>query len=126
MSYRDTWATCEKCGQQFIFTVEEQRRLAKLGREVKPTQCPDCGTTEPKEEVDVKVELEPGQHQGTVKWYDTKKRYGFITQQSGGDVFFHRNSIAEGEKPEFPDGTPVTYRLEQGNKGPEAIEVARI
>lgn len=121
MPYRDTWATCEKCGQQFVFTVEEQRHLDKMGREVEPTRCPDC-----QNEAELDVDLEPGQLQGTVKWYDTQKRYGFITQRSGGDVFFHRNSIAEGEKPEFPDGTPVTYKLEEGDKGPEAIEVARI
>jgi len=40
--YRDTWATCEKCGKQFVFTVEEQRRLDKMGLEVEPSLCPEC------------------------------------------------------------------------------------
>lgn len=116
MPYRDTWATCEECGEQFIFTVEEQRRLAKAGREVEPTKCPDCQQ---------KVDLGPGMHQGTVKWYDVQKRYGFIKQRGGEDLFFHRSSIASGEKPNFPDGTPVTYRIEQTPKGTEAVDVAR-
>jgi cold shock protein len=117
MSYRDTWATCEKCGKQFIFTVEEQRRLTELGFEPKPTQCPECQTA---------VELEPGQRQGVVKWYDAEKKYGFITQRSGDDIFFHRDGVVAGEKPQFPDGTPVTYRVEQSQKGPKAVDVARI
>ncbi len=117
MPYRDTWATCEKCGKQFIFTVEEQRRLTELGFEAEPSQCSDCQTA---------IDLEPGQRQGVVKWYDLDKKYGFITQRSGKDVFFHRDGLAPGEKPQFPDGTPVTYRIEQSQKGPKAIDVARI
>lgn len=117
MSYRDTWATCEKCGKQFIFTVEEQRRLTELGFEAKPSKCPDCQSA---------IDLEPGQRQGVVKWYDAEKKYGFITQRSGDDIFFHRDGIMPGERPQFPDGTPVIYRVEQSQKGPKAVDVARI
>ncbi len=117
MPYRDTWATCEKCGKQFIFTVEEQRRLTELGFEATPSQCSSCQTT---------IDLEPGQRQGVVKWYDLDKKYGFITQRSGDDIFFHRDGLMPDEKPQFPDGTPVTYRVEESQKGPKAVDVARI
>lgn len=116
MPYRDTWATCEKCGKQFIFTVEEQRRLAELGFEVEATLCPDCQK---------EADLSPGRHTGVVKWYDSEKKYGFIALGSGKEVFFHRSNIAADEKPHFPDGTRVTLRLVRTQKGPEAVDVAR-
>ncbi|HEY68452.1 MAG: hypothetical protein DRI79_03665 [Chloroflexi bacterium] len=118
MPYRDTWATCEKCGKQFIFTVEEQRRLSELGFEITlPTLCPDCQK---------KAERAPGPHEGIIKWYDVERGYGFIIQRSGNEIFFHRTGIAPGETPDFPDGTRVTYLVEQTRRGPQAVDVARI
>ncbi|MGD2142943.1 MAG: cold shock domain-containing protein [Anaerolineae bacterium] len=117
MPYRDTWASCENCGKQFIFTVEEQRRLDKMGFEVKPTRCPDC-----REE----SEPESGEQRGIVKWYEPRKRYGFITMRSGEDIFFHRNAISEGEEGNFTEGTNVTFRVSKSDKGPEAADVALV
>ncbi|MFW6082610.1 MAG: cold shock domain-containing protein [Chloroflexota bacterium] len=123
MPYRDTWATCEKCGKQFVFTVEQQRRLDKMGLEVEPGLCPDC------QEEQVEKELEPleeGEQRGVIKWYEPKKRYGFITMRSGDDIFFHRNAIAEGDEKEFAEGAPVTFGVTESDKGPEAEEVKLI
>jgi CspA family cold shock protein len=121
MPYRDTWATCERCGKQFIFTVEEQRRLDKMGFEVEPTLCPDCR----EEKVKVKVkEPESGEQQGIVKWYEPKKRYGFITMRSGEDIFFHRNAIAKGREEDFTEGAKVSFEVTESDKGPEATNVA--
>jgi len=121
MPYRDTWATCERCGKQFIFTVEEQRRLDKMGFEVEPTLCPDCR----EEKVKVKVkEPESGEQQGIVKWYEPKKRYGFITMRSGEDIFFHRNAIAKGHEEDFTEGAKVSFEVTESDKGPEATNVA--
>jgi CspA family cold shock protein len=117
MPYRDTWATCERCGKQFIFTVEEQRRLDKMGFEVKPTLCPDCRKEK---------EPESGEQQGIVKWYEPKKRYGFITMRSGGDIFFHRNAIIEGNEEDFTEGTKVSFEVTESEKGPEAVNVALV
>jgi CspA family cold shock protein len=117
MPYRDTWATCERCGRQFIFTVEEQRRLDKMGFEVEPTLCPDC-----REE----KMLESGKQQGIVKWYEPRKRYGFITMQSGDDIFFHRNAITEGDEEDFTEGARVTFEVTESEKGPEAASVALV
>jgi CspA family cold shock protein len=115
--YRDTWATCEKCGKQFIFTVEEQRRLDKMGLDIEPSLCPDCREGRESEP------LESGEQQGVVKWYEPKKRYGFITMRSGNDIFFHRNAIATGKEGDFTEGTKVTFTIAESDKGPEATDV---
>ncbi len=120
MPYRDTWATCEKCGKQFIFTVEEQRRLDEMGLEVEPTFCPECRESKELEP------LESGEQRGVVKWYESKKRYGFITMRNGNDIFFHRNAIAEGKEKDFAEGAKVTFSVAESDKGPEATEVKLI
>lgn len=117
MPYRDIWATCQECGKQFVFTVEEQRRLDKMGLEVKPTLCSKCREGQSLET------LESGEQQGVVKWYEPKKRYGFITMRSGEDIFFHRNAIVEGKENDFTEGTTVTFSVTESDKGPEATDV---
>jgi CspA family cold shock protein len=118
MPYRDTWATCQKCGKEFVFTVEEQRRLDEAGLELAaPAECRACRS---------EIELSPGPHRGVVKWYDPEKGYGFVVHSPGKDIFFHRTGIAEGETALFEDGTPVTYTIEESEKGPHAVNVARI
>lgn len=129
MPYRDTWATCEKCGKQFIFRVEEQRWLDKMGFEIKPTFCPEHRDAREPEAVvqpEPDVQLEAGQQQGVVKWYEAKKRYGFITMRSGDDIFFHRNAIIEGDEQDFIEGAKVTFEVTESDKGPEATNVAII
>ena len=59
---------------------------------------------------------------GTVKWYDPEKAYGFITTEQGEDVFVHRNSIADG-RPHLVDGQQVILAVRQGMKGTEAVDV---
>ncbi len=64
---------------------------------------------------------------GTVKWFNDKKGYGFIEQEDGGsDVFVHHNAInAEGFKT-LNEGDRVTFDIEQGQKGPAAANVTVI
>ncbi|MGD9028720.1 MAG: cold shock domain-containing protein [Anaerolineae bacterium] len=123
MPYRDTWATCEQCGKQFIFTVEEQRRLDSLGFEVEPTLCPEC-QADRKPGRELGREPESGEQLGIVKWYEPRKRYGFITSRSGDDIFFHRNAIVKGEEGGFTEGVKVAFRITESDKGPEAADVA--
>jgi len=61
---------------------------------------------------------------GTVKWFNEKKGYGFITPDEGGqDLFVHHSSIeGEGFKT-LRDGQTVEYEVGQGQKGPAAINV---
>lgn len=60
---------------------------------------------------------------GKVKWFDTKKGFGFIQSEDGNDVFVHYTSIqTEGFK-NLEQGQEVTFDLTEGKKGPQADNV---
>lgn len=59
---------------------------------------------------------------GTVKWFNPEKAYGFITAETGEDIFVHRTNIADG-RPWLVEGQEVEFSIAPGLKGPEAREV---
>lgn len=60
---------------------------------------------------------------GTVKWFNGSKGYGFISREGASDVFVHYSAIEmEGFKT-LEEGQRVEFRVEQGPKGPQAINV---
>ncbi len=62
---------------------------------------------------------------GTVKWFSERKGYGFIEQKDGPDVFVHHSGInAEGFRT-LNEGDQVTFEIEQGQKGPSAVNVTK-
>ncbi len=64
--------------------------------------------------------------QGTVKWFNAKKGYGFITDENGEEVFVHFSALnMEGFK-ELKDGEKVEYEVVDGDKGPQAANVSRV
>jgi CspA family cold shock protein len=59
---------------------------------------------------------------GTVKWFNEDKGYGFIEVEGGGkDAFVHVNGLAPGTR--VAEGDRVTFDLEEGQKGPQAVNV---
>ena len=61
--------------------------------------------------------------QGTVKWFNSEKGYGFIAVDGGQDVFVHFTAIdMEGYKT-LDDGARVEFEIAQGQKGPQAEQV---
>ena len=63
---------------------------------------------------------------GTVKWFSDEKGFGFIAQDNGGpDVFVHFRAIAGDGFKSLAEGQPVTFDVEQGQKGLQAANVER-
>lgn len=62
--------------------------------------------------------------QGTVKWFNAEKGYGFITPDGGGqDLFVHFSAIQSSGYRSLDEGQTVTFEVTQGQKGPQADQV---
>ena len=62
---------------------------------------------------------------GTVKWFNNTKGYGFIAQQTGADIFVHYSSIQEEGYRTLREGETVEFDLKMGPRGPQAENVIR-
>jgi cold shock protein len=60
---------------------------------------------------------------GIVKWFNSSKGYGFIEQEEGPDVFVHHSGINASGFKSLDEGDRVTFDVEQGPKGPSAVNV---
>ena len=64
--------------------------------------------------------------EGTVKWFNDKKGYGFLETESDGDVFVHYSGIEEsGGFRSLKEGEKVIFQLEQTQRGPQAVQVKK-
>jgi CspA family cold shock protein len=67
-----------------------------------------------------------GMPQGTVKWFNEEKGYGFITPDDGGeDLFVHHTGIAGSGFKSLEEGESVSYEVTQGRKGMQATNVSK-
>ena len=64
--------------------------------------------------------------QGTVKWFNDSKGFGFITADDNSDVFVHHTSIQGNGFKTLGEGDKVSFDTEQGPKGPKAINVVKL
>lgn len=60
---------------------------------------------------------------GKVKWFDSKKGFGFIEQEEKEDVFVHFREIQTDGYKTLKEGQEVEFKLEDGEKGPQAVNV---
>jgi CspA family cold shock protein len=63
---------------------------------------------------------------GTVKWFNNQKGYGFITPESGNDVFVHHSAIQGDGYKSLEEGQSVEFEIQQGAKGEQAVNVVKL
>jgi len=64
--------------------------------------------------------------QGTVKWFNDAKGFGFISRQNGEDVFVHFSAIQSNGFRSLQEGQAVSFDVNQGAKGPQAANIMPI
>ena len=64
--------------------------------------------------------------QGTVKWFNDSKGFGFITAEDNRDLFVHHTCIVGSGFKSLAEGDVVSFDTEQGPKGPRAINVVKL
>ena len=64
--------------------------------------------------------------EGSVKWFNDAKGYGFITADEGGDVFVHFSAINSDGFKSLAEGDRVSFEIKQGPKGLQAANVSKL
>ncbi|MBN2654136.1 MAG: cold-shock protein [Nitrospirae bacterium] len=64
--------------------------------------------------------------EGTVKWFNESKGFGFITCEDGSDVFAHYSSIQSNGFKSLAEGDRVSFDTEKGSKGPKAVNIVKL
>ena len=63
--------------------------------------------------------------QGTVKWFNAEKGFGFISREDGSDVFVHFSDIQGDGFKTLEEGQAVTFDVEDSDRGPQAVNVEK-
>ncbi|AOA00203.1 cold-shock protein [Carnobacterium divergens] len=63
--------------------------------------------------------------QGTVKWFNAEKGFGFIERENGDDVFVHFSAIGGDGFKTLEEGQAVSFEVEEGARGPQAANVEK-
>ncbi|HEL0783443.1 TPA: cold-shock protein [Streptococcus equi subsp. zooepidemicus] len=64
--------------------------------------------------------------QGTVKWFNAEKGFGFISTENGQDVFAHFSAIRSDGFRSLDEGQRVTFDVEDGQRGPQAVNITKL
>ena len=145
MNYKDQWVSDED-GNQFVFTVEMQRRLERAGLPIEPASLADLDVAPPprqsssysraesasppaeREEVTyempdtIQIDPQTGKYIGRMKWYNSHKGYGFIMRGGDQEIFFHKSNTSH-DPETIQEGQWILYDVEETRKGPEATDV---
>lgn len=62
---------------------------------------------------------------GTVKWFNASKGFGFISRAEGSDVFVHFSALSGDGYKSLDEGDSVSFEIEEGPKGPTAVNVVK-
>ena len=65
-------------------------------------------------------------NKGTVKWFNAKKGYGFLSDTEGNEIFVHYSALQMDGFKELKDGEAVEFEVVEGEKGPQAANVVRL
>lgn len=65
-------------------------------------------------------------NKGKVKWFNKNSGYGFITKDDGSDIFVHYTGIVKDGFKFLTEGAEVTYDVQEGDKGPQAVNVVEV
>lgn len=65
-------------------------------------------------------------NKGTVKWFNNQKGYGFISDESGKDVFVHYSGLNMDGYKTLEEGAAVSFDIVDGEKGPKAVNVTKL
>ncbi|MCG1048968.1 cold-shock protein [Staphylococcus epidermidis] len=63
---------------------------------------------------------------GTVKWFNAEKGFGFIERENGGDVFVHFSAIVEDGYKSLEEGQSVEFDIVEGERGEQAVNVVKM
>ncbi len=102
----DRYLTCQNCAITFVWTGWEQQTAEQA-----PHLCPGC-----RHLLTLTRRL-----RGTVKWYDRRKGFGFITASDGSEVFVHRSNLVGVHV--LRRGQVVAFRREAAENGPLAVDI---
>lgn len=64
--------------------------------------------------------------QGTVKWFNAEKGFGFISTENGQDVFAHFSAIQTNGFKTLEEGQKVEFDVEEGQRGPQAVNIIKL
>ncbi len=104
---------CARCGVQFLWPREEQQG------EPRPLYCTGCRRLLPSE----------GRERGLVKWYNARRRYGFVTREDGDELFVHGSQVQRADdgpaagRRRLLEGDLVEFAVGESERGPQAEAV---